>query len=394
MAAKPRITRKGRVYLDHLATTPCLPEVVEAMLPYFTERFHNPQSFHPPGQEALDAVEAAREQVAGLIGASSPREVYFTSGATESNNWALKGVATMARRRGQHIVTSQIEHFSVMHPCRTLEKQGFDVTYLPVDSHGFIDPGEVKRALRRDTALVSITHASNEIGTLEPVAEVATACREAGVPLHVDAANTAGVIPVNVRELGVDMLTVSPHMFYGPKGIGALYIHRTLRLPPLLEGGTQEEGRRAGTENVPAIVGFGKASELARRDMGRRLEHLTPLRDRLRRGLERMERVRITGHPTERLPHHASCLVEQVEGEGILLSLITTSDIHAASGSACSSKALQHSYVLEAIGVDASLGLGSLVFGIGLDNSEEDVDYLLQELPPVVERLRSLSPLG
>ncbi len=385
---------QGRVYLDHMATTPCLPDVVQAMLPYFTERFHNPQSFHPPGQEALDAVEEARRQVANLIGALSPAEVFFTSGATESNNWALKAMTTMSRRRGQHIVTSQIEHFSVMHPCRTLSKQGFEVTYIQVDQHGFIDPSELRRALRADTALVSITHASAEIGSIEPIAEIATACREANVPLHVDAANTAGVIPLNVRDLGVDLLTISPHMFYGPKGVGALYSRRGVRLPPLLEGGTQEEGRRAGTENVPAIVGFGKAAEIAASQMTSRNKHTVSLRDRLRAGLENMQRVRITGHPTDRLPHHMSCLVEQIEGESILLSLATTADIHAASGSACSSKALQHSYVLEAIGIDASMGMGSLLFGIGIDNTAEEIDYLLRELPPVVERLRSLSPLG
>ena len=377
-----------------MATTPCLPEVVEAMLPFFADRFHNPQSFHPPGQEALEAVEEARQQVADLIGAASAKELFFTSGATESNNWALKGVAMMARRKGRHIVTSSIEHFSVLHPCRTLEGQGFEVAYLPVDRYGSIDPDAVKRALRPDTALVSVTHASNEIGTIEPIAEIARVCREARTLLHVDASNTAGTIPLNVQELGADMVTVSPHMFYGPKGIGALYCRRGLRLAPLMEGGIQEEGRRAGTENVPAIVGFGKACELARRDMAPRLEHLIPLRDRLRDGLERMERLRITGHPTDRLPHHVSCLVEHVEGESILLSLIMTSDIHAASGSACSSKAQQHSYVLEAVGVDASMGLGSLVFGIGLGNTQEEIDYLLQELPPAVARLRAMSPLG
>ena len=387
------IERKGRVYLDHMATTPCLPEVVEAMLPYFTERSHNPQSFHPGGEEALDAVEAARQQAAVLIGAS-PKEVYFTSGATESNNWALKGVASMPRRRGGHVVTSRIEHFSVLHPCRTLEKQGFEVTWMPVDGHGFIDPDDVRRALRPDTALVSLTHASNEIGTLEPIAEVGRLCREAGVPFHVDAANTAGIIPLNVNDLNADLLTVSPHMFYGPKGVGALYCRRTLRLPPLMEGGTQEEGRRPGTENVPAIVGFGKACEIAVRDMPSRIDGFTALRDRLIRGIQALERVRVTGHLTRRLPHHVSCLVEHVEGESILLSLIMSSDIHAASGSACSSKAQQHSYVLEAIGVDASLGLGSLVFGIGLQNTEEEIDYLLQELPPIVARLRAMPPLG
>ncbi|MBF8299602.1 MAG: Cysteine desulfurase NifS, partial [Dehalococcoidia bacterium] len=303
------------IYLDYMATTPCLPEVVDAMLPYFRERFHNAQSFHPGGEEALADVEAARRQVATLIGAS-PAEVLFTSGATESNNWALKGIAALPRRRGSHIITSQIEHFSTLHPCRTLEKQGFEVTWLPVDSQGFIDPDDVRKAVRADTALVTLTHASNEIGTLEPVADIGRVCREAGVPFHVDAANTAGNIPIEVGALGADMLTVSAHMFYGPKGIGALFCRRSLRLPPLLEGGTQEEGRRAGTENVPAIIGFGKAAELATRDMAQRMIHTSHLRDRLIAGLQSMERVRITGHLTQRLPHHVSCLVDNVEGEG------------------------------------------------------------------------------
>lgn len=382
-----------QIYLDHLATTPCLPEVVEAMLPYFTERFHNAQSSHPGGEQALAAVETAREQVAALIGAS-PRDVLFTSGATESNNWALKSIAGAPRRRGQHIITSSIEHFSVLHPCRTLEKQGFEVTYLPVDNQGFIDPDSLSKALRSDTALVSVNQASNEIGTLEPVAEIGKICRGAAVPFHVDAANTVGNIPMDVRELGADMLTISSHMFYGPKGVGALYCRRGLRLAPLLEGGTQEEGRRAGTENVPAIVGFGKAAELAKRDMPKRIAHTTHLRDRLIAGLQAMPRVRVTGHPMLRLPHHVSCLVDNVEGEGILLSLIMDANIHAASGSACSSKAQQHSYVLEALGIDASMGLGSLLFGLGIDTTEADIDHLLKSLPPIVGRLRALSPLS
>ncbi len=381
------------VYLDHTATTPCLPEVVQAMLPYFSDRFYNAQSNYPGGEESLTAVEEARQQVADMIGAS-PHEVYFTSGATESNNWALKGMVMMPRGKGRHIVTSAIEHFSVLHPCRTLQKQGFEVTYLRVDSDGFVDPQEVRRALRPDTVLVSVTHASNEIGTLEPAAEIGAVCREAGVRFHLDAANTAGVVPVNVGDLRVDLMTVSPQMFYGPKGVGALYVRRGLRLPPLMEGGTQEGGRRPGTENVPAIVGTGVACAAAGRDMERRIALTAALRDRLFEGLDRMSRVRITGHRSRRLPNHVSCLVDQIKGEGVLLSLAMDSDIQSASGSACGAKALQHSYVLEAIGVDAALGLGSLVFGIGIGNTEQQIDYLLQELPPVVDRLRAMSPFG
>ena len=390
---QPSADGQGRIYLDHMATTPCLPEVVEAMLPYFSQRFFNAQSNHTGGEEAMAVVEAARGQVAALIGAT-PHEVLFTSGATESNNWALKGMASLPRRRGQHIVTSQIEHFSVMHPCRTLERQGFEVTRLPVDAQGVIDPDSVRKALRPNTALVSLVHASSEIGTIEPMAEIGRACREAGVPLHVDAANTAGNVPVDVRLLEADLLTVSPHMFYGPKGIGALYCRRGLRLPPLMEGGTQEEGRRPGTENVPAIVGFGRACELAMRDMAKRTAYTKLLRDRLMAGLSRMGRIRITGHPTQRLPHHVSCLVDNLEGESILLSLVMDANILASSGSACSSKAEQPSYVLEALGIDAAMGLGSLLFGLGIDNTVEEIDFLMEQLPAIIGRLRSLSPLG
>lgn len=385
---------EGWIYLDHLATTPCLPEVVEAMLPYFAGNFHNPQSFHPLGQSAMDAVDSARQLVATLIGARSLREVFFASSATEVNNWVLKSTAAMSRRRGNHIVTSKIEHLSILHACRTLEKQGFEITYLSVDSQGFIDPDEVKQAIRPSTALVTLTHASNEIGTIEPIREIAAVCNQAGVPFHVDGSNTTGIIPMNVVELGIPMLTASPHMFYGPKGIATLYCHKSIKLPPLLEGGTQEDGRRAGTENVPAIVGVGKACELAATNMLTRAKHYQELRDQLIQGLQSMERVRITGHPTTRIPHHVSCVVDQVEGESILLSLVTNSQIHASSGSACSSKAQQQSYVLEAIGLDASDGLGSLVFGLGLNTTRENIRCLLTELPPIINRLRLMSPLG
>ena len=382
------------IYVDYGATTPCLPEVVEAMLPYFTDRFHNPQSLHSYGEEAQAAVEEARREVARLIGARSPAEVVFTSGATESNNWALKGIAQMPRRRGSHIVTSQIEHFSVQNPCRTLERSGFEVTYLPVDADGLLSPARVADAIRADTALVSLNHASVEIGTVQPLAPVGALCRQAGVPFHVDATNTAGILPLNVEELQADLLTVSPHMFYGPKGVGALYVKRGLRLPPLLDGGTQEDGRRGGTENVPAIVGFGVAAQVALRDMSSRMERATALRDTLLDGLAAMEGVRPTGHRTQRLPHHASCVVDHVEGESLLLSLSIGAGIHAASGSACSAKALKHSYVLQAIGIGEDQGVGSLVFTVGLDTTQEAIDTILGELPGAVSRLRSLSPLA
>ena len=388
-----RMAEQQAIYLDYLAGTPCLPEVVEAMAPHFRERFHNPQSNHALGEEALGVVEIAREQVAALIGAGSARDVYFTSNATESNNWVIKSVAQMPRRRGTHIVTSQIEHFSVLHPCRTLERQGFDVTYLPVDAYGMIDPGTLKKALRSDTALVTLVHASGEIGTIEPIAELGAVCREAEALFHVDATNTAGTVPIDVAGLNVDLLTISPQAFYGPKGIAALYARRGTRLPPLLEGGTQEEGRRAGTENVPAIVGFGVAAQAAARDMDARRAQATALRDALAAGLHSTEGVRLTGHPSERLPHHVSCVIEHVEGESLLLSLSLGANIFASSGTACSAKALKHSYVLEAMGIGEGAG-GSLVFGLGMDNTREEIDTTIQELGQAIAGLRSLSPLA
>ena len=379
------------IYLDYMATTPCLPEVVQAMLPHFTERFHNPQSAHPPGEEALRSIERARRAAAQLIGASSPRDLFFTSGATESNNWALKGVFQLPKRRGSHIVTSQIEHLSITHPCKSLERQGIQVTQVGVDKLGRINPADVRKAIQPETTLVSVTQASNEVGTLEPIAEIARLCREAGVLCHVDASNTAGVIPVSVSEIGCDLMTISPHMFYGPKGVGALYCRRGVRLPPLLEGGTQEEGRRAGTENVPAIVGFGVACELALRDMSARISRFTHLRDRLIAGIRPMKGVHITGDMANRLPHHVSCVIDGVESETILQSLAMDAQVYAASGTACSAKAKQPSYVLEALGFSRQHASGSLVFGLGLETTESEIDYLLSVLPKAIESVRSLS---
>ncbi|MCH8192299.1 MAG: cysteine desulfurase [Chloroflexi bacterium] len=382
------------VFVDYQATTPCLPEVVEAMLPFFTERFHNPQSDHPSGEEAMDAVEEARREVAALIGAASPREIIFTSGATESNNWALRGIAGSPRRRGRHFVTSQIEHFSVTQPMKSLEQQGFEVTYVPVDADGVVDPASVAGALRDDTALVSMIHASNEIGVIEPLAEVGRICRDAGAPFHVDASNTVGTIPFDVRTINADLVTVSPHLFYGPKGVGALYCRRGVRVAPLLEGGVQEDGRRAGTENVPAIVGFGRACAIAAREMEARMGRLVPLRDALLDGVRDLEGVRVTGHLTQRLPNHVSCVVDHVESESLLLALAMGPAIFAASGTACSGREKKQSPVLEAIGIGAGLDSGSLVFGLGIDTTAEDVARILRELPKAIAQLRALSPLA
>ncbi len=379
-------------YLDYGATTPVHPGVVEAMLPYFTDLFGNPQSLHFVGQEARRGLEEARAKVARLINAE-PEEIFFTSSGTEANNMAVKGVAWARRKKGNHIVISAVEHSSVMNSARAMERLGFKVTEVKVDSHGLVDPDAVRAAITPETVLVSMTHASNEIGTIEPIAEIARVTKEMGVPLHTDAVQTVGQIPVDVREMGVDLLSLAGHQFYGPKGTGALLIRRGVRITPFIDGGIQEEGRRAGTEDVPALVGLGRAAELAQEEMSSRSAHLIPLRDRLIKGLqEGVERLRLNGHPTKRLPNNVNVSVEYIEGEGLLLHL-NDLGIAASSGSACSSGAGKASHVLMAIGVPPEVAQGTLLFTLGIYNQEEDIDYLLQELPPVVERLRVMSPL-
>lgn len=389
------MTARPPVYLDHIATTPCLAEVVKAMRPYLAgPRFHNPQSAYPPAEEAFDAVEAARASVAALIGAA-PGEITFTSGATESNNWAIKGLLMPgAPVRGRRVVTSAGEHVSVLAPCRTLERAGFEVVTVGVDSDGVIDLDAVRAAVNEETALVTMTLASNEIGTIEPIAEVGAICRERGVPLHVDATNAAGIIPVDAEALGASLMTLSAHMFGGPKGAGALYSRRGLRWPPLLEGGTQESSRRAGTENVPAIVGFGAAADLARAHMSERMEAARALRDKMIDAFQAWDGVRVTGHPLRRLPHHASCVVDRVEAESLLLELAMNANVYAASGTACSGRTETASHVLEAIGLGTELRSGSLVASVGTETTEDEVDYFLAELPRAIERLRSLSPFA
>jgi cysteine desulfurase len=382
----------AEVYMDHYAATPVLAEVADAMRPYLTEDFGNPSSLHQRGDTAREALYAAREQVAALIGAQ-PEEITFVSGGTEANNTAVKGVSWAARRKGNHLVVSSVEHFSVLNAARTMAKFDFEMTEVGVDDYGMVDPEDVRAAIRDDTVLVSVMAANGEIGTVQRTADIAAVAREKGVPFHTDAVAAAGYIPLNVTDLGVDAMSIASDLLYGPKGAGALWVRKGLRLMPLLDGGIQEDGRRGGTENMPGIVGMGKAAELAARDLASRAEGLTALRDRLIKGLmETIPRLRLTGHPSTRLPWNASFLVEFIEGESMLLFL-DQKGISVSSGSACTSRALKGSHVLTACDVPAELASGSILFSLGLENTPEDIDYVLESLPPIVERLRQMSPL-
>lgn len=381
-----------KVYLDNAATTPLLPEVREAMMPYLGEIFGNPSSLHDWGDPAREAIELARAQVAQLIGANA-EEIIFTGSGTESNNFAVKGLALAQQTKGKHLVISAIEHFSVLHSARTLEKWGFELTLVPVDKYGLVDPEAVRRAIRKDTILVSIMHANGEVGTIEPIAEIAKITRENNILFHTDAVATAGTIPVDVKELGVDALSLAGNQFYGPKGVGALWVRKGVRTLPLLDGGVQEGGRRAGTEDVPAIVGLGKAAELAKKNLTARIEHLLPLRGRLLAELPKtIDHVFVTGHLRNRLPGHASFCVEFIEGESMLMWL-NSQGVAVSSGSACTSRALKASHVLIAMGISHELAQGSILFTFGVNNTQEDVDYVLEVTPPIVDRLRQMSPL-
>ena len=381
-----------KVYLDNAATTPLLPEVRETMLPYLGETFGNPSCMHDWGDTAREAMEAARAQVAQLIGANT-EEIIFTGSGTESNNFAIKGLALVQQNKGKHVVVSAIEHFSVLHSARTLEKWGFELSLVPVDKYGVVDPEDVRRNIRKDTVLVSVMHANSEVGTIEPIQEIAKITRESNVVFHTDAVATTGTIPVDVKELGVDALSLAGNQFYGPKGVGALWVRKGVRIMPFLDGGVQEGGRRAGTEDVPAIVGLGKAAELAKANMVARIEHLTQLRDRLLTELPaKIDHVVVTGHPQNRLPGNASFCVEFIEGESMLM-LLNSQGVAVTSGSACTSRALKASHVLIATGLSHALAQGSLLFSFGIDNTPEDVDYVLEVLPLIADRLRQMSPL-
>jgi len=381
-----------KVYLDCAATTPMRDEVLEAMSPYFNIRFGNPSSIHWFGQEARGAIEEAREKVAALIGGRG-EEIVFTSGGTEADNFAIKGTAYANERNGNHIIASSIEHHAVLESCHFLERRGTRVTYLPVDKYGLVDPEDVSAAITEKTVLISIMHASNEVGTIQPIAEIGKIARERGIPLHTDAVQTAGHIPVNVDEMGVDLLSMSAHKLYGPKGVGALYIRKGTRLVSFMHGGEQERRRRASTENVPGIVGFGRAAELAQSELGKEARRLISLRTQLIEGLlERIDRLTLNGHPTKRLPNNVNVSIEFVEGESILLNL-DLEGIAASTGSACSSSSLEPSHVLLALGLPHELAHGSLRFTMGLYTTEEDIGRVLEVLPPVVARLRAMSPL-
>jgi cysteine desulfurase len=381
-----------RVYLDHAATTPVHPEVLEEMLPYLKEEFGNPSSIYSWGREAKAAVEKARTRLANLLGAD-PAEIVFTSGGTEADNFALRGVAAANRQRGNHIITTKIEHHAILHTAEQLEKEGFRVTYLPVDKDGLVRPEDLEEALTPDTILVSIMFANNEIGTIEPIAELARIAKSKGVIFHTDAVQAVGNVPINVKELGVDLLSLSGHKIYGPKGVGALYIRRGTRIEPLILGGAQERKWRAGTENVPGIVGLGKAAELAVRELPQRIKHLTQLRDLLIEGImEKIDHVRLNGHRTQRLPGNANFCFEFVEGESLLLNL-DLAGIAASSGSACTSGSLEPSHVLTALGIPPEIAHGSLRLTLGRNNTREDVEYVLSVLPDIVAKLRAMSPL-
>ena len=381
-----------KVYLDNASTTPLRPEVRQAMMPFLDEIFGNPSALHDWGDAARQAVEVAQAQVAQLIGADA-EEIIFTGSGTESNNFAIKGLVLAQQAKGKHVVLSAIEHFSVLHSARTLEKLGFELTLIPVDKYGVVDPEDIRKSLRKDTVLVSVMHANGEVGTIEPIEQIAKITRESNVVFHTDAVATAGTIPVNVRELGVDALSLAGNQFYGPKGIGALWVRKGLRIMPLLDGGVQEGGRRAGTENVPAIVGLGKAAELATANIAARIERLTPLRDRLLAGLpSKIDHMVVTGHPQNRLPGNASFCVEFIEGESMLM-LLNSKGVAVSSGSACTSRALKASHVLIAMGIPHELAQGSLLFSFGIDNTPEDTGYVLEVMPDIVDRLRQMSPL-
>lgn len=381
-----------KCYFDHVATNPLHPDVLDAMMPYFKEEFGNPLSVYDLGIKARDAIEKSRAEVASLINAK-PASVVFTASGAEANNFAIRGIALAKQAQGKHVIVSKVEHHSILNAARFLEKSGFVVTYLPVDNHGLVDPELVKKSITKETVLISITHASSEIGTIEPVKEISRIAKEHNVLFHTDAVAATGNIHVDVRDLDVDLLSMAAHQFYGPKGAGALYVREGLRIVPLIYGGIQEGGRRAGTENVPAIVGMGKAAELAMNEIEKRTEHVRKLRDKIITNVLKIPRVYLTGHPESRLPYHASFVVEFIEGEAMLL-MLSYKGIYAASGSACSSKALKSSPVLLSLNVPTALAQGSIVFSLGMGNTEEDVDYFLAEFEAIIKKLRDMSPFA
>lgn len=374
------------IYFDHAATTALDARVLEAMLPYLTTEYGNASSIYTLGRHAMQAVDSAREEVADILGCR-PTEVTFTGNGSESDNLAIKGVAFTSQKKGNHIITSPIEHHAVLHTCQYLERFGFKTTYVPVDGYGRVDPDDVGRAISDQTILVSIMYANNEIGTIEPIAEIGRICRARKIPFHVDAVQAGGSLPIDVRELNADLLSLSAHKFYGPKGVGILYARQGVRLLPQLQGGSQERGKRAGTENVAGIVGATTALRLAYEDLPQVMPRIIALRDRLIAGIVTIPGSQLTGHPTERLPNNASFVFEGVEGESILLNLDLLG-IAASTGSACTSGSVDPSHVLLAMHLPVELAHGSLRLTLGKDNTDEDVDTILAALPGIVEKLR------
>lgn len=380
------------IYMDNAATTATRPEVLEAMLPYFNRHYGNPSSIHSVGRDARRAVENARKQVAAALNCE-PREVYFTAGGSESDNWAIRCATKVLAGKGKHIITSQIEHHAVLHTCGYMEKQGYEVTYLPVDGEGRVSVEDVKNAIRPDTVLITIMTANNEIGTIQPIREIGQIAHEAGVLFHTDAVQAVGAVPIDVNDWNVDMLSLSGHKFHGPKGIGALYIRKGVKISNLIFGGAQERGLRAGTENLPGIVGLGKAIELAVAELPEYTRRMAKLRDRLIDGiLSAIPDVRLNGHRTQRLPGNVNVSVRYVEGEALLMRLDLTG-IEGSSGSACTSGSLDPSHVLLAIGLPHEIAHGSLRLSLGTENTDADVDYVLEKLPGIVSSLRAMSAL-
>ena len=380
------------IYMDHSATTFVKPEVLEAMIPYFTEHFGNPSSIYGIARDSKKAIDVARLQTAKALGAD-PDEIYFTSGGSESDNWAIKGVALANRKRGNHIITTQIEHHAVLHTCRFLEKEGFEVTYLPVDQYGLVNPVDLEKAITDKTILISVMYANNEIGTIEPVVELGAIARKHKVYFHTDAVQAIGNVPMDVKGQNIDLLSLSAHKFYGPKGVGALYIRKGVRIENLIHGGGQERKRRAGTENIAGIVGLGKAIELATADIPGHNEKIRAMRDRLIKGvLEKIPNSRLNGPPEKRLPGNFNVSFEFIEGESMLLWL-DDAGVCASTGSACTSGSLEPSHVLLATGLPVELSHGSLRLTLGDANTEGDVDFVLEVLPKIVQKLRDMSPL-
>lgn len=380
------------IYLDNAATTKIHPEVLESMMPYLTDTYGNPSSIYTLGRKSREAIDSSRDKIAKILNAKSS-EIYFTSGGSESDNWGIKGIAFANEKKGKHIITTNIEHHAVLHTCQYLEKYGFEITYLPVKENGILDVNDLKDAIREDTILISVMFANNEIGTIQPIKEIGEITKEKGIYFHTDAVQAIGNVPIDVEELNIDIMSLSGHKFNGPKGVGILYVRSGVNIQSLIQGGAQERNRRAGTENVAGIVGISKALELATKNMGGKNEYLSSLRDMTIQGLiERIPDTILNGDPNLRLPGNVNVCFKYIEGESILL-MLDMKGIYASSGSACTSGSLDPSHVLLAIGRPHEIAHGSLRLTFSMENSKEDVEYILDVLPPIVQRLRDMSPL-